>query len=193
MEKINEENQIESQIDRSPEVIRELFKQKYLIIDDGYDYISESVPEDLPTLFHGTSEWFKEDIEKDGLTNKLDSVQNIKKIFDVHPELSRRFSDIIERGEYLKPRMKPDEHALRRKIYCTYNHEDANIYGKGPEILREYIKIMKRMNQDFYKETFEDSIPKIIEDLQPIDTYEKKLLMSCLEPKVLIEIGRAHV
>lgn len=189
MEKIHEENLTESRVERSPEEVRGVFKQKYLLIDDGYDYTSESVPDNLPTLFHGTSAWFRENIEAEGLTNKLDSVEDIKKIFDLHPDLSRRFSDIERRGVQVKARMNPDKHSLRRRVYCTYSHEDAEIYGRGPEILREYIEVMERMNQDFYNETFRNAIPKIINDIQPIDTYEKKLLMSCLESKVLV----AHV
>ncbi len=175
------------QKERPLEEIREVFKLRHLIIDDGYNYESQEISMDLPTLFHGTSAWFEEDIKDGGIQNKLDNVESLKAVFSTHPLLADLFRLVQNgKGGEIKPRLQPDKHAMRRKVYCTYNHEDATFYGKGPEILREYIELMEVAYKGWYAGTFKEKIPEIIEDIQPIESYEKKMLMSCLQPKALI-------
>lgn len=170
------------------EAIREKFKTRFLIVDDGYDWDSVIPPADLPTVFHGTSAWLQEDIEKKGLTNSVDSVENIEKVFNLQPDLHKLFSYTILNSNNIGKRMKPDEYKLRKKVYCTYNHQSAEVHTHGPEILNDYLEFMRLTYKYWHRidNKFETYIEKVINELGSIDTCEKKLLMSSLKPKSLI-------
>lgn len=170
------------------EGIREKFKTRFLIVDDGYDWDSVTLPEDLPTVFHGTSAWLQENIEKNGLINSVDSMANIEKVFNLHPDLRKLYQYTVWQGSDMGKRMKPDEYKSRKKVYCTYNHYHAGKYTRGPEILNDYLEAIKERYESWhgYDNSFEPYLDKVINELGAIDTREKKLLMSCLKPKPLI-------
>ena len=147
---------------RSLDEIRNGFKQRFLIIDDGYDYGSEIVPDTLPTFFHGTSAWFEEDIKHKGLTNTVDDIQDVEDVFRVHPDMLRIYKWAIARGEGIRSRMKPHENSWRKKVYCTYSHENAVRYTKGPEILTDYLEVMEGWSGSFSPEPYDLFLKRVL-------------------------------
>jgi len=175
---------------RTPEEVREEFKKRFMIVDDGYDYTSENPPEELPTVFHGTSAWFEEEIINSGVQNSLESIHSIQDVFDVHPDLGKLLKNELSRDETsIANRMKPDTNENRRRVYCAYYHDYSTSYTRGPEIIQDYLKIAKRNYGRWYseeREPFQEFLNRIAEEIQPVDSMEKKLLLSCIKPEPLV-------
>lgn len=161
----------------SRESILKLLKEKKWIVDDGYDYESETPPEMLPTLFHGTSRYYEDDIKNNGLNPFTEQVQ-LKNVFAVSSDLEIAYSRALDEGVLRTNIEKSSEH--RKRVYATYNFDYAKMY-RGAEIIEYGLKDIENMYGDFLP-----SRDEIIREIGEVDSKEKKALMSALKPEPLV-------
>lgn len=148
--------------------ILQQLESEHLLVRDGYDYESPEPGERLPTMFHGTSEYFLMDILMNGLDNKaLDP----DKMVTESNRLAKQLREIFrERGD--------------RKIHLSMIYNSSVSHAQAPERLedlvqREHIVIDSEQN---YGGGWE------LDELFPPEKngYSRKLLLSVLLPKPIL-------
>ncbi len=147
-----------------------------LLVPDGYDFASHEVPDTLPTLFHGTSQWFEDDIRSEGLI-PVKTEADLEKIFACVGlgHIFRKYKADCESPS----KVMQDE--LFRRVYSTFNRHYASSYTIGPEIVRNTL-VRMRCNA---KESMPDD-RKILDTLLDDFGREPRIWRSILQPKSLI-------
>ncbi|TSC78722.1 MAG: hypothetical protein G01um101429_678 [Parcubacteria group bacterium Gr01-1014_29] len=153
--------------------------EKHLIVKDGYNWDSPELPEVLPTMFHGTSEYFLEDILENGIRPNTVNLEAIEK---ESPDIA----------EALRKQLHEEQH---NEISITTSFKIALKKAQGtPE---RYSNVAR---DQFI--TYKGNYPQGVDqnnapggrdiDYLPRNSETKKLFLSVFNPRAAVVSLRPH-
>lgn len=166
---------------RTKEDVTAELMSEHLIVKDGYHWDSSELQEVLPTMFHGTSEYFLENILQNGI--KPPTAKDLEAIEKEAPDIAKALRE--EFKKYYADTISvttsyaiAESHAQKspERYYNTASHQFITYKGDDPGHTNKGLKIFGRWN---------------LEDL-PRDSETKRLFLSVFNPRGIVLSLRPH-